>query len=85
LGGAVAAKPRALRRCYAALGLDPRALYLAVEEIDHSRTMTKSPQTRRQGGGDFLHDLDLEITLSNRLPQPRILGLGASGALMSLA
>jgi hypothetical protein len=25
-------------------------LYLAVEEIDHSRTKTKSPQTRRRGG-----------------------------------
>jgi len=25
--------------------------------------------------GDFLHDLDLEITLGNQLLQPRILGL----------
>jgi hypothetical protein len=38
-------------------------LYLAVEEIHHSRSKTKSPQTRRRAGtltgfcGDFLHDL----------------------------
>jgi hypothetical protein len=37
------------------------------EEINHSRTMTNSPHTRRRAGGDFLHDFDLEITLSNRL------------------
>jgi len=47
--------------------------------------MTNSPQTRRRAGGDFHHDLDLEITLSNRLLHPRILGLDTSGALMSFA
>jgi hypothetical protein len=44
--------------------------------------MTKSQQPLGRAGGDFFHDLDLKITLSNRLLQPRILGLEASGALI---
>jgi hypothetical protein len=41
----------------------------------HTQLAADGPARSPVSCGDFLHDLDLEITLGNQLLQPRILGL----------